>query len=396
MKVLHIVPSLGPRRGGPSHALPPMGRALLEQGVDVHVVTTNDNGPGLLDVPTGRWIDHQGVPTWFAPRWSPSVMAAREFIFSPGWACWLKREMRRYDLLHIHALFSYLPSQAMSLARQHQVPFVLRPLGLLEESSLQRKSWKKALFLAWRERRNVRAAAAVHFTSMREKEVSREVDGLCHWVVPLGVEIPPKLSEAGGKVRSQRGWAAGAPCLLFLSRWAPKKQLPLLLRALDSLRDRPWHLILAGGDWQELDWASQKILTAWEPERYWLPGFVQGLEKAELFAAADLFVLPSISENFGVAVAEALAAGVPTVLTRGVALAEEVARQAAGWICDPGETELRATLREALSDAVGRERRGAAAALLAARSFSWPAVGKQLVTRYEALLEGSRPCRMPQ
>lgn len=388
MNVLHVIPSVSPRRGGPSAAIGPMTQALRECGVDCSVVTTNDDGPGTLDVPLGRWTDRDGVPTWFLPRFSPPMRALREFAWSPGFSRWMRARLREFDLVHIHALFSYLPSRAMTLARRSGVPYVLRPLGLLEEWSLAQSPLRKRAFLVLCDRANVRGAAAVHFTSAREMEVSKHVPADLGFVVPLGVEVPEISEDLRARARAGLTADESQCVLLFLSRWHPKKRIEALLEALATLRDRRWILVLAGsGDANYEREVRGHIHRLGLDERIRTPGFVEDDVKWAWFAAADAFVLPSHSENFGIAVAEAMAAGVPPIVSEGVALAPDIRRENTGWVVGNDDRSLTAALEEVLNDPDGRAVRGARAAGFARAKYSWRRSAQEIAAQYERILK---------
>lgn len=389
MRVLHVIPSISPLRGGPSRAVIDMVAALRLQGVDAAILTTNDHGPGLHpELVTGRWQWHQGVPVLAFARWSPPVAALREFAISPGLSLWLAGHLKRYDLLHVHALFSYPSTSAMVQARWASVPYILRSIGQLSPWSLAQSRGRKRLLLRLIERRNLQQAAALHFTSVAEREEAAAL-GLTSpgLVLPLGVRGPDSPAQRGAVPN------ALAPVrFLFLSRLHPKKQLENLLEGLALLqRRRPeanWELAIAG------DGEPRYVAGLQEQARqlgiggrcHWL-GFVQGEAKWRALEAADWYVLPSAAENFGIAAVEALATGTPVILSREVAVAADVARTGAGLVSASDPDALALTLARAL------ERPSLAmqtsAINLAAMDFSWSTIALQLRDAYRQVLTSS-------
>lgn len=390
MKVLHVIPSVAPLRGGPSVAVLAMCRALADEGVSCDVVATNDNGPGLLDLATDRWIEHESVRCWFLSRFSPSwPIAVREFAFARGAGKWLRNHLHRYDLLHVHALFSHLPSCAMRSARAASIPYILRPLGILEDYSMQKSRFKKQMVLAAWDRANLRGAAAIHWTSERECKASSAAEGQPGWIVPLGTDIPSP-NDRTSLAQDHLLCKDATPHILFLSRWTPKKRIEMLLGALTPLQDREWRLILAGatgGTYEAQIRAA--IAQSGLKNRIETPGFLQGLEKHRALASAALFVLPSASENFAIAVAEAMAWGVPCVVSSHVGLAEALARKEAGWVVGDTAADLRDALGTALDDPAERRRRGENAARFASTNLSWSSCARSLKEKYYEVLGGT-------
>ncbi|MCP9849796.1 glycosyltransferase [Cyanobium sp. Morenito 9A2] len=383
MNILHLIPSISPLRGGPSQAVLAMVAELRRQGVDARLLTTNDDGPGLLsDLPLGVWHEHQDVPVLAFPRWSPPLRPLLEFAVAPGLTRWLRTHLSEFDLLHVHALFSYPCTSGMAAARALKVPYLLRSIGQLNRWSLEQSPGRKRLLLRLIERRNLEGAAALHFTSDAEQREVADL-GLASpsFVLPLGVELPELLPpEDRGENQPTR--------FLFLSRLHPKKQVPLLLGALAELRlHRPeaaWTLEIAG-EGEPAYVAELKALAlrlGLAKRCAWL-GFVAGPEKQALLQRADWFVLPSASENFGVAAAEALAAGTPVILSTGVAVAEAVRRAGAGLVCAAERRPLKETLLQALEPPSPAQRQAARA--LAAERFSWPSITERLIEHYRTL-----------
>ncbi len=383
MKVLHLIPSISPRRGGPSQAVLAMVAGLRQQGVEASILTTNDDGPDVFAaMPLGQWHEHQGVPVLAFSRWSPPQRALREFAVSPALTGWLWKHLGSFDLLHIHALFSYPSTSAMAVARARHVPYVLRPLGLLNRWSLQQSVGRKQLLLRLIERRNIQGAAAMHFTSTAERDEVTEL-GFHHadFVLPLGVDLPPLAPLPRSHDAAIR--------FLFLSRLHLKKQLPVLLEALALLHQRhpeaPWTLQIAGeGEASYLNQLQALATTLGLSHRVAWLGFVAGQAKQDLLQQADWFLLPSASENFGIAAAEALAAGTPVILAPGVALAEAVAAAGAGWICEASPEALASRLESCLLPPAEAMRQ--AARRLAQESYSWPAISSSLSNQYQGIL----------
>ncbi len=389
MRVLHVIPSISPLRGGPSRAVIDMVAALRRQEVDAAILTTNDHGQGLHpELVTGRWQWHQGVPVLAFPRWSPPVAALREFAFSPALSLWLVRHLKQYELLHIHALFSYPSTCAMAQARWAGVPYILRSIGQLSPWSLAQSRGRKRLLLRLIERRNLNQAAALHFTTTAERDEAAAL-GLAppSLVLPLGVHGPELLATPAAVPKP-----SSPVRFLFLSRLHPKKQLENLLEALALLqRQRPeasWELAIAG-DGEPRYVAALQVQTrelGIDTRCRWL-GFVEGGAKWRALGDADWYVLPSAAENFGIAAVEALAMGTPVILSPEVAVAADVARAGAGLVCASDPEALATTLATALVRPSLSMR--TSAFNLAETDFSWSTIALQLRDAYRQVLPPS-------
>ena len=370
-----------------------MVAALRQQGVDASILTTNDHGPAVkAAMPLSRWHEQealdQAVPVIAFGRWSPPLRTVREFAIAPGLSRWLGQNAKQYDLVHVHALFSCTTSLGMAQLRRQGVPYILRTIGQLNRWSLSQSRARKQLFLKLVDRANLQGAKALHFTSDAEREEAGDLQLTTPtFVLPLGVPAPPALSLS----RPQVDHAVGPTRLLFLSRLHPKKQLPMLFDALAVLKQRhpakPWQLDIAGdGDPEYLQQLQHHCNALGLASQVQWHGFVAGEAKQVLLQQADWFVLPSASENFGIAAAEALMAGTPVVLSPGVALAAKVQEAQAGLVCEPTVEALAACLEQCLEPPPLHMRQ--AARQLAEHQFSWSSISRHLIDQYEAVLRG--------
>ncbi|MBN3951810.1 MAG: glycosyltransferase [Nostoc sp. NMS7] len=388
MKILQIVPSISLIYGGPSQMVLGLAPALVKEGVEVTILTTDsngDNGQTPLDVPLNRPIKQDGYEIIYF-RCAPF----RRYKFSLDLLNWLKRHAHEFDIAHIHALFSPIISAAAIVCRQQKLPYIFRPLGTLDPADLRKKKQLKQLYVAIIERQNLAGAAAIHFTSDQEAKISERFGvSTPELVIPLGV-IPPEsflknVSDQLLKIPKD------VPLVLFMSRIDPKKGFNLLIPALEKLLavGYKFHFVLAGTNPQDPDY-EQKIISQIQnsPLRSHttITGFVTGELKFSLLQAADLFVLPSYYENFGIAVAEAMVAGTPVVISDQVHICQQIRDSQSGWV---GATDVEALvelLQEALQNPAERQRRGLNAQKYALENFSWDAIARQTIQAYQEIL----------
>ncbi len=395
MRVLHVIPSVSPALGGPTQVVLNLVKALRDVQVDAEIATTNDCGLSLLDVPLHERIDYQGVPVWFLPRFSPPL---KEFIFSWSLTTWLWQHLAAYDLVDTHYLFSYAPTCAATIAHYQHIPYTVRTMGQLAPWALAQSRLKKQLYATLVERRNLNRAAVVHCTSDGEAmDVQRFGVTAPLVTVPLGVDPQADIPDAAVQLRQRYEIAADTPIVLFLSRLHYKKRPDLLLQALHQLRDRyRFHCLLAGsGDADYTDYVARQIADLGLMQCTTMTGFMDGYDKRLLLQGADLFVLPSFSENFGIAVAEALAAGLPVVITPGVQIAPEVDRAKAGLVVEGTVEAVAGAIAQLLTSVTLRQQLGTNGKQLAANRYSWYAVALEQRTIYQGILEqSSKPQRL--
>lgn len=388
MKVLHVIPSVAIARGGPSQAVLEMVAALNRQGIEAEIATTNDNGPDLLNVPLGQRSLYQQVPVWFFPRFSPNIHAVREFAFSSDLTSWLWRNMREYDLVHIHAIFSYPSTVAMAIARHHNVPYIVRPLGQLCTWSLAQSTRKKQIYLKAIERANLNGCRSIHFTSAAEQQEATLLNLTPpSFIVPHGLAIPPTIPDARQRLRQHFNLPANEPIVLFLSRLHPKKGLDYLIPALAELADRRFTFILAGSGEPEYEANLKSLIAANHlQDRTLCTGMVTGELKDLLLQGSDLFVLTSYSENFGVSVLEALASGLPALVTPGVALADLVDKQQLGYVPELDVRSISNSIGQSFADPARSQLMGTRARQFIAANYTWQRTATDLIEVYRSVV----------
>jgi glycosyltransferase involved in cell wall biosynthesis len=390
MKVLHCVASLAPRHGGPTVAVLGMVRALRAEGCDARIVSSDDDLGGRLAVPLREWVEYEGVPVLFLPRVQARQHTLVGFTYTPGVRAWMQSHVQEFDFVHVHTVFSHPANVAMQVCRSAGVPYCVRPLGQLCRWSMQQRGWVKRLQLALLTRRNLDGAAFIHCTSQMEADESAEVGSTSSCaVLPHGLDLPPVIRDARALLRTELGVMQDRLLVVFMSRFHPKKGLELLLDATARL-SVPFDLLLAGaGDASYVDELKQRVIQrGLEGRVRWL-GFLEGDEKWRLLQGADLFVLPSHSENFGIAVLEAVACGLPVVVSDQVALQDEVRALSLGRVVPLDEEALMAAISTLLLSEADRAAISARAVAAAAENFSWSAAARRLMTAYQSAISHS-------
>ena len=365
MRVLHVIPSVEERSGGPAAAIVPMCRALQSQGIEVFLATTSH---GLTHSFTDGDTEYKGVPARFF-----EVQAGASFKYSRPFTNWLQTSVRDFDVVHIHAVFNHASVAAARACRKAGVPYVVRPLGTLDPWSMKQKAGRKKIFWSLVGKRMLSSSAAVHYTAVGEKTATEESLGINHGrVIALGVEV--NASSLAKKAPRHK-------YVLLLSRLDPKKNVEILIDAFKLLRDDAWHLVIAGDG--SRDYVASLKQRADDSQKITFTGWVEGEQKEALLRDASLFVLPSSQENFGLSVMEAMARGDPVLVSPHVNLAHEIVAANAGWVVELAQ--LSEGLATALENESERARRGKAAFQFS-KQYSWERTAKELKELYQQIV----------
>jgi glycosyltransferase involved in cell wall biosynthesis len=411
LKVILTVGGLSPEDGGPSRSIPALAAALVRPGLEIEIVTCesapNQNSPLLPQEAL--------VKTQLLPR---SCRRAQWLAQTNGFTRALDAASHGVKDCIFHDNGLWLPTNhAVAFAAQRlKRPLIISPRGMLTVWALHFRGWKKRVAWWLYQMRDLQSAQVLHATSQAEAEEFHAL-GLQQpiAVIPNGVELPEEQRTEDRDQKAEGGRQNTASTkqksnfsvsefqlsafekplrtILFLSRIHPKKGLLDLARAWAMIRPKGWRVLIAGGDENgHVNEIKAEIRKLKIENDFAFVGAVEGEAKWNLYRSADLFILPSHSENFGIVVAEALACGVPAITTQGTPW-EDLVTHRCGWWPATGSGPLAEALRDALARTDGERREmGRRGRQLVEAKYSWPGVAAQMLSVYQWMLgDGSKP-----
>ena len=382
-QAIFVTTSLSRTSGGPFHSVSGLARAVA------------DRDPGRVIV-IGGYADQS---LWSEDRlqWAATPLAA---VPSSGiGTAFLLRDRIRFavdetqaagslPLIHLHGMWDAASLSLALLPQLRSVPLVVSPRGMLEPWALQQKQLKKAVAMQLWQRSLLTRAGLLHATSHLECEGLRRLGLNCPIaIVPNGIDVPSDIDALrDAKPAYQPPGSSQQRRCVFLSRLHPKKGLPMLLAAWKRIRPQGWRLDIAGSGDSRHEAEVRDIIRRLQLDEVSLVGDLRGNAKWRFLVNADLFVLPTFSENFGIAIAEAMAAGLPVITTRGTPW-QVLGDKRMGWWIDADEHALTTSLREATSEpAATLHDRGQRARHYSMTTFGWPSIGQRMLACYEWVL----------
>lgn len=383
LSVLHLTPSIGRKSGG----LGPVAICLTcEQRKLTYQATIwcLDPFARVSKIASENDLDERDISTF-------RVVGPAQVGFSPAMEQAAISRGEFFTVLHQHGIWMANSRVTNRWRKTFGRPTVIAPHGSLEEYTLKRSAWKKKLATLAYEGENLCQASCLHATSVSEAQSFRRY-GLGN---PIAI-IPNGISETWlnsvGDARRFRSRFINIPdrrLLLFISRIHPKKGLPLLFEAMSLIRQdlNDWCVVIAGPDEVghrcELESLAQRLYLG---DMVKFIGPVFGDDKRDAFAAADLFILPTHSENFAIAVAEALGAGIPVITTRGAPW-EELQTYDCGWWVDISvgaiKNALLAAIHRPQAELKEMGKRGKA---LIKDEYTWAQLAQKTIRLYDWLL----------
>jgi glycosyltransferase involved in cell wall biosynthesis len=330
VNILHVISSVNPVAGGPIEGVKQLGATLVASGHRVEVAS--------LDPPDASFLAQCPLPVY------PLGPTTLKYACSSRFVPWLRANRSRYDAVVVNGIWQYHSFGTWRALRNSNTPYVVFTHGMLDpwfKRAYPLKHLKKWMYWPWAEYRVLRDAQAVLFTCEEERLLARLSFWLyrCNEVVVRYGTAKPKgdpeleMQEFYGRYPELHGRRLA----LFMGRIHPKKGCDLLIEAFAKVftQQPEWHLVMAGPDqvgWQkELSHRAGRLGLA---QRITWTGMLSGATKWGALRSAEVFVLPSHQENFGIAVAEALAAGTPALISNKVNIWREIQADHAGIVTE--------------------------------------------------------------
>ena len=382
MRVLHAIANLSAESGGPAKAAVEMAAAIARRGHEVKILATDFGGPNVpLAAAQRDGVEIQTYPVQFPRQWKRSRPLARA----------LAREVPKSDVVHVSSLYLYHDWIAGDLCARHKVPYLVRPHGTLDPYLVPRSRCKKLIMNLAFQNRVMRQAAAIHYTAKEEMILAEPYSlGTPGVVVPLGLTVADfQALPDPESLRVRYPEVGQRPIVLFLSRLHQKKGLDVLIPAFAKV-------VAAGHDLQLMivgpDGGMERSVRGWVRDhglesRVTMTGMLDGDDKLAAYGAGALFVLPSYTENFGLVVIEALACGLPVLISDKVNIWRELKELDAALVTPAEVAPVANAMIEYFSDQALRDRLHKAARPAAAQ-FDSDKMAIELESVYEDVIAG--------
>jgi len=347
MKLLCVIPAYWPafQLGGPIFSVHNLNKTLVKKGIDVSVYTTNTGLAG--SVPVNQEFNIDGVKvTYFVFTNFFESLGVTGWQFSLSLTAALRKNLKLFDIVYIVSIWNYPIAIAAYYCRQFKKPYIISPRGLLYPYAIGKKSWKKWPYYQLITKKDLQGAAAIHYTTRDESERCHLALGLKNTavVIPNGIDLCEfKDLPSKEKLRQRYPAIKDKKVILFLGRINRKKGLDILIEAYSVLAKKrnDVHLLIVGNDEAGYIRKVKKWVRGYGIEKgVTFTGMLTGKEKLEAYAGSDIFTLPSYSENFAIATVEAMACGMPIVISNKVGICEEIKKNRVGIVVNTNAESL--------------------------------------------------------
>ncbi|MDP3052542.1 MAG: glycosyltransferase [bacterium] len=394
MKILCVIPSYYPafKFGGPIASVHNLNKALVKKGADVTVYTTNIGLAGK--VTTGQEINVDGVKVIYF-----NFSKIFEFVGPNGWQFSrpltraLKKNVNNFDLVYLSAVWNYPTAVAAHYCRKYGKPYIIAPRGTLYSYTFNKKGWKKRLYYELIAKKDLESAASIHYTARDEFEKTNSFLKLKNkkaFVVPNGIDLSEFVNlPLKSDLVNSYPILKNKKVILFLSRLNWKKGLDILAKAYGLVVQKrdDVHLLIVGDGEESF---KAKVKKWFEDEKVMdkltFAGMLTGRKKLEAYVGSDIFALPSYSENFGMAVVEAMACGLPTIISDGVGIHREISNNRAGIVAPCNPIQLAEAIDNLLNNKMLRQNIKENAQRLIREKFDIDKVADEMIGEYKKII----------
>lgn len=393
MKILHIVPTYFPavRYGGPIKSVHELNKWLVKNGVDVTVYTTNVDGSDNLNVPLGEVVNIDGVKVFYFKSSFP-----RAWFYSYDLHKALKKNAGQFDLIHITSVFLSASTLGAHYAKKFKKPYIISPRGSLMKSPLVSenilKKIKKRIYISLIEKRNLKDAAAIHFAVPAEREeYIREKFPIKKAIILPNIIKLKKSAEnfSPGYFRKKFNISDDKKIIIYLGRLNWIKGFDTLIPAFAEIvkKESKAVLVIAGGDDEGYGKNLKSQISNFKiSDKAIFTGILALGEEIAALRDSNIFVMPSYSESFGMAVVEAMSVGLPVVVTKGVGISSYIAQAEAGIVVEKKVSQVMKAILKILENPDLSKKMGENAKKLVEEEFSSEKVAEKWIKEYNDLI----------
>lgn len=384
MNISFVLSYIAERFGGPVIMAKSIGTQITKIGHNVSYWSTGDE----VDKEELSAIEGASV---YDLDWPQSWRRSKSFVSG------LSSRVDSIDIMHINGFWLHPIYAASRISHAHNTPYILRPAGGLEPWGLKstRLKWlKKKAYLNLIGKTMMRNATCLHAITSREAEHFRQLGYRGQIiVVPNGIDIDRFTTGDGREAEKYWPNLRNRPVVLFMSRLSPEKGLDILIPLwADIVKQQTYKdaiLVLAGPDDRGYSQTVEAMIKSYNlGENFLMTGMIKGQKKLSLMQRADVFILPSYSENFGIVVIEALACGTPVITTTSTPWEKLHKINAGRWVT-PEKQELSQAVKELLDmSQAERQDMGSRGRKFVLENYKWDQIAEQLVMVYDSILHG--------
>jgi glycosyltransferase involved in cell wall biosynthesis len=388
LNILYISPSYYPafKYGGPTQAIFLLTKALVKKNTNVDVFTTNA-GIEKKNIRTNTWYDYEGVRVKYF-----RYIGYEHYNFSVTYLNELRKTVKNYDLVHITALWNFPVLVASFLSSKYNLPYLITLNGVLTKEAFNIKSTRiKKIYFNLFSKKNIFHSSALHFTSKYEEEKFLEFTNITKkssFIIPNGLDLSA-ITFNEEIFFEQFPLLKDKKYILFLGRLNKIKGIDVLISAFKKLSQEftDLFLVICGPDNDNYRLEIDNFLDHTVINKIMFTGSITEKDKWTALKSAELFVLPSYSENFGLAAIEAMACGTPVIVSNKVGIYKEVQEAEAGLVVETTPESIYTGIKKILASNELKKKLSENGKKLVFEKYDINKVADQMIEEYKRIIE---------